>query len=155
VKPRENAVADPVAAEPTVSEAMIRNVKTCSEHATVGQIREFFDDPHVHVAIVLAHDTLLAVLERTDLGAAIADDEGAACFGRLEGRTVTADAPLAPTREAMANAGRRRLAVIDARHRLLGLLCLKSSGLGFCSDRDVHARILDPEGRSAPTRVDR
>jgi CBS domain-containing protein len=151
VKPRER-VAHPVAAEPTVREAMIRKVKTCPGHATVGEIRTLFDDRHVHAALLLAHDdTLLAVLERADLGADIAGDRRAARFGRLEGRTITADAALASTRETMSNAGRRRLAVIDGRHRLLGLLCLKASGLGFCSDLDVSARSTDPNTTPAPS----
>lgn len=41
---------------------------------------------------------------------------------------------------AMTTYGRRRRAVIDDRGLLLGLLCLKHTGLGFCSDADVRAR---------------
>jgi hypothetical protein len=40
----------------------------------------------------------------------------------------------------MRRAGRRRLAVTSEDGRLLGLLCLKASGRGFCSDEDVAAR---------------
>ena len=36
--------------------------------------------------------------------------------------------------------GRRRVAVINNDGRLLGLLCLKASQAGFCSDQDVRAR---------------
>ncbi len=36
--------------------------------------------------------------------------------------------------------GRRRLAVVDERGALLGLLCLKRRLTGFCSDADVAAR---------------
>ena len=43
---------------------------------------------------------------------------------------------------AMTAAGRRRAAVISADGRLLGLLCLKVSRAGFCSDQDVRARAL-------------
>ena len=35
------------------------------------------------------------------------------------------------------------LAVTNTEGRLLGLLCLKASGLGFCSDADVTSR-TDP-----------
>jgi CBS domain-containing protein len=154
-KQTESAAARLVTAEPIVREAMIRKVKTCPGHATVGEIRTLFDDRHVHAALlVVRDDTLLAVLERADLGAAVAADQRAARFGRLDGRTITADAPLAPTREAMSNAGQRRLAVIDARHRLLGLLCLKANGLGFCSEQDVYGRFLEREAdqrRAVPT----
>jgi CBS-domain-containing membrane protein len=140
-----NESACPIAAGATVSEAMIRHAKTCPAQATVADVRRLFNDPHVHAAlIVTSGDRLVAVIERDDLTAAVAPDEPAKRFGGLTGRTTTVDAALTATHEAMSNAGRRRLAVTDARHRLLGLLCLKSSGLGFCSDRDVYARSLDP-----------
>jgi hypothetical protein len=42
----------------------------------------------------------------------------------------------------MTATGRRRAAVTSADGRLLGLLCLKVSQTGFCSDQDVRARAL-------------
>jgi hypothetical protein len=42
----------------------------------------------------------------------------------------------------MTATGRRRAAVTSADGRLLGLLCLKASRAGFCSDQDVRARAL-------------
>jgi len=42
----------------------------------------------------------------------------------------------------MIATGRRRAAVTSADGRLLGLLCLKASQAGFCSDQDVRARAL-------------
>jgi FdhD protein len=42
----------------------------------------------------------------------------------------------------MTATGRRRAAVTSADGRLLGLLCLKASRRGFCSDQDVRARAL-------------
>jgi hypothetical protein len=42
----------------------------------------------------------------------------------------------------MTATGRRRAAVTSADGRLLGLLCLKVSRAGFCSDQDVRARAL-------------
>jgi CBS domain-containing protein len=151
-RPEEGAASHTVDAEPTVGEAMIQKVKTCPSHATVGEVRRLFADRHVHAALLLARDdTLLAVLERADLDGAVFAYEQAAGLGRLEGRTITPDAALAPTRDRMSNAGRRRLAVIDARHRLLGLLCLKASGLGFCSEQDVNARSTKPNDTPAPS----
>jgi hypothetical protein len=43
----------------------------------------------------------------------------------------------------MTTTGQRRTAVISADGRLLGLLCLKARGTGFCSDGDVRARALE------------
>ena len=42
-----------------------------------------------------------------------------------------------------------RLAVIDEECRLLGLLCLKRTRLGFCSDADVQARAAERQQRLA------
>jgi hypothetical protein len=42
----------------------------------------------------------------------------------------------------MRQQGRRRLAVVDADGALLGLLCLKASGDGFCSDDGIASRRL-------------
>jgi hypothetical protein len=43
--------------------------------------------------------------------------------------------------------GRRRAAVIRDDGKLVGLLCLKASRSGFCSEEDVRARALDDSGR--------
>ena len=50
----------------------------------------------------------------------------------------------------MIMTGRRRAAVTGADGRLLGLLCLKVSRTGFCSDQDVRARAL---GETDPAAV--
>jgi hypothetical protein len=79
-------------------------------------------------------------VERDDIAGCQVPDASAAPLGRLAGRTVAAVASLAEVRRAMAVTGRRRAAVTSADGRLLGLLCLKASRAGFCSDQDVRAR---------------
>ena len=112
--------------------------------ATVGAIRDFFRDDHVHAALIVSPAGYLeAVLERDDIAGCQALDAAAAPLGRLAGRTVLPGASLAELHRAMIAAGRRRAAVTSADGRLLGLLCLKASQAGFCSDRDVRARALD------------
>lgn len=56
---------------------------------------------------------------------------------------MPAGASVADVRQKMIATGRRRVAVTSADGRLLGLLCLKASRAGFCSDADVRARALD------------
>ncbi|NNG36222.1 CBS domain-containing protein [Nakamurella aerolata] len=73
------------------------------------------------------------------------DRRPAAPFGSLTGRSVHPDVPLAAAAQRLSTAGRRRLAVVDGDGLLVGLLCLKRSGRGFCSDADVLARSLDPD----------
>ncbi|MCF7551033.1 CBS domain-containing protein [Pseudonocardia sp. WMMC193] len=130
----------PARGEPVpVAAAMLHAPKTCGPATTVGQARAAFADDHVHALLVVEDGTLLAVVERADLpgrpaGAPVRH------IGGLAGRTVRPDADLFAVRDALRAAGRRRLAVVDGCGRLLGLLCLKRSGAGFCSDAGVRAR---------------
>jgi CBS domain-containing protein len=111
--------------------------------ATIGEIREFFRDDHVHAALIVSPSGYLeAIVERDDIAECQALDAAAAPLGRLAGRTVPEEASLAEVRRAMTATGRRRVAVTSADGRLLGLLCLKASQAGFCSDQDVRARAL-------------
>jgi CBS domain-containing protein len=116
--------------------------------ATVGEIQNFFRDDHVHAALIVSPAGYLeAVVERDDIAGCQALDAAVAPLGRLAGRTVPAGASLAEVCRAMTAAGRRRAAVTSADGRLLGLLCLKASRAGFCSDQDVRARA---RGEAAP-----
>jgi CBS domain-containing protein len=131
----------------SVKDAMIKEPKTCLASATVGDVRRFFEDDHVHAALLVQGDLLVAVVERGDVQLPMSESENAAAAGRLKGRVVLPDACLADVFNAMQTTGRRRLAVIDRRGALMGLLCLKNSGRGFCSDADVRAR--ETERRTA------
>lgn len=125
----------------TAAEAMLSTPRTHSPAATVRDVVEFFDDDHVHAALIVSPaGYLTAVVERGDIPEGAALDAPAARLGRLEGRTVPAGASLAEARRAMIAASRRRAAVVSADGRLLGLLCLKASSAGFCSDQDVLLR---------------
>ena len=136
----------------TAAGAMLTTPARHPLSATVGEIRDFFRDDHVHAALIVSPAGYLeAVVERDDIAGCRALDAAAAPLGRLAGRTVPAGASLAEVRRTMTATGRRRAAVTSADGRLLGLLCLKASRAGFCSDRDVRARAL---GEAAPVAVD-
>lgn len=125
----------------TVLDAAVRRPKTSGPSATVADIRDLFQDDHVHAALIVADNgRLMSVIERTDLEAACGATAPAWCFGRLEGRVIHPHADLEHTWQAMRSQGRRRLALIDDDGQVLGLLCLKRTGLGFCTDDDVCAR---------------
>ncbi|MFF3538891.1 CBS domain-containing protein [Streptomyces sp. NPDC002466] len=113
--------------------------KTSPPSTTVGQARELFGNDKVHALLVVDDDVLIAVVERPDL-VGRDDHEPVAPAGRLGDRVVAPSAGLRETWDAMVAAGRRRVAVTTEGDRLVGLLCLKSSGLGFCSDAGVRAR---------------
>jgi CBS domain-containing protein len=125
---------------PRVSDAALRGAKLHDASVTVGEISAFLEDDHVHMAVLLGTDgELLTTVERSDLTLA-SPPEPALRYGTLEGRTVGAHEELHRVWETMLAEGRRRLAVIDADGRLVGLLCLKRHGRGFCSDSDVRQR---------------
>jgi predicted transcriptional regulator len=107
---------------------------------TVGQLRAFFSDDHVHMALLVEGQKLVGTIERADLTPRLSAEMLASTIARLEARTISADAALAEAFTAMARSGRRRLAVTNHDSTLLGLLCLKASGVGFCSDADVANR---------------
>lgn len=124
----------------TVANAMHTFPKTCGPATTVGDAQEFFDNPKVHALLVVDEGVLVAVVERADL-AGRDDRTPAAPAGRLGDRVVAPAADLHATWDAMALADRRRVAVVDDAGRLIGLLCLKRTGRGFCSDSGIQARI--------------
>jgi CBS domain-containing protein len=128
-----------VALAGTVADAMVTAPKVCGVTTTVGDLRALFDDEHVHAALVVERCTLLVVVERADIER-LDDGAPARTVGRMAGRVVAPTAPLATVHREMMAQGRRRLAVVDDHGRLLGLLCLKHSGTGFCSDVDVCSR---------------
>lgn len=131
----------------TAAEVMLTTPVRHPLSATVGEIRDFFGDDHVHAALIVSPAGYLeAVVERDDIAGSQALDAVAAPLGQLAGRTVSAGDNVAEICPAMTAAGRRRAAVISVDGRLLGLLCLKARRAGFCSDQDVHARTLGEAG---------
>jgi len=123
----------------TVADAMLTIATLSDTSTTVGDIRALFEDDHIHAAVIIADGVLITVIERTDLEAHHRDHDVAADLGTLHGRVAAPDTPLEQARLGMVRAGRRRLAVVEADGTFRGLLCLKRTGTGFCSDQDVRA----------------
>jgi CBS-domain-containing membrane protein len=124
-----------------VADVMVTSPKTHGPRCRPQTIREFFEDDHVHMALVVTADgRLITTIERSDLARATPGATCAVELGTLVGRTVAPSQPLAAAREMLVPEGRRRLAVVDASGRLLGLLCLKRDGTGFCSDKGIRER---------------
>lgn len=134
----------------TVGDAMVTEVKVHGPCTTVREIRALFDDEHVHSAMIVDDGTLLAVVDRSDLDSAD-DDVFAVHLGGWRRRVIAPDADLARAYQLMLTSGRRRLAVVDSTGKIRGLLCLKRTWSGFCSNRDVWAR--STATRQEPTAV--
>lgn len=125
-----------------VAGAMIHAPKISPGATTVAEVRGAFHDDHVHCVLIVENGNLLAVVERPDVeGAEPATP--ARLIGSVHGRVIGPEADLATAWQMMTSQQRRRLAVVDDHGALLGLLCLKRTGLGFCSDADVQARAAD------------
>jgi CBS domain-containing protein len=138
IAPNEERVADAMLTSPTVH----------TPSTTAAELRAFFEDDHKHMALLVDGRKLVGTVERADLTPSVSGDVPAAAIAKLEGRTVDPDAVLLETFDAMARDARRRLAVTSHDSTLLGLLCLKASGLGFCSDAGVAERSVSAAGRS-------
>jgi hypothetical protein len=142
------------AVEPRVADAMITQPKTHGPEVRLEEIRGFFRDDHVHMALIVASDgQLLTTIERPDVPLTGGDPEPIAKLGTLAGRTSGPADSLHSTTARLLRAKRRRLAVVDDSGRLLGLLCLKKSGTAYCSDEGVQARAQDHSRDIAASRL--
>lgn len=141
----------------TAADVMLRRPKTLTGDVSIADVRAALADDHLHMVLLTDGSTLIGTLTRADLpelesvGAAIG-------WSRLQGRTVGPGEPAAEVEQMMVDQGRRRVAVVDDHDSLLGLLCLKQRGRGFCSDADIESRSrgcvdTTPAGAGAPSDV--
>ena len=124
-----------------VDEAMITCPATHRLGSSLAEIGRFFQDDHVHLALVVAPDGhLVTTINRADLAVRAASTTTAEACGTLAGRTVSPSDDLDAVAAWMTETAQRRAAVVDDSGKLLGLLCLKKTGTGFCSDQDIRQR---------------
>lgn len=130
----------PAAPAATAADVAVHHPTVHPPGATVGDVRAFLSGGHVHLALVVdEHGLLLAAVVREDLEGRD-DAEPAAEVGRLEGRTVPAGLAAEALPDHMLAAGARRLAVVDEAGRLVGLVCRKRSGEGYCTDGGIRSK---------------
>lgn len=127
--------------EQTVESAMVRMPALHAPGLTVGEARTALSDPHRHLLLLVRGGSLVGTISREDL--LRAEDEAAPALdlATVSGRTAPPGACLAGTLRWMRTTSTRRLAVVDSSGDLLGLLCLKASGAGFCSDEGIRSRV--------------
>lgn len=121
-------------------DVMISTPKLLPARASVDEARTAMNDDHVHMVLLTDGEKLRGTLVRTDLPPASLGHEPALRWAVLRERTVPPDTPAALVQALLIRRKMRRLAVVDADDTLLGLVCLKRSRSGFCSDTDVAAR---------------
>jgi hypothetical protein len=126
-----------------VADVMVTCPKTHALDSGLDDIVALFEDDHVHMALIVGADgRLVTTIERSDLVPRPSSSTPVAALGTLFGRTVGPADGVAPATAVLLRDRRRRLAVVDhsGSGRLLGLLCLKRDGTGFCSDEGIRAR---------------
>ncbi len=131
----------------TVEDVAVRSPKTMRPRATVAEARRALnEDDHIHMLLVTDAERLLGTLLREDLPASAEDSSFAVDYAVLQGRTIAPGTSAERARQLLCARGERRRALVDHEGRLLGLLCLKRSQTGFCSDDDVRARAVSRDG---------
>lgn len=120
-----------------VSTAMLKHPRTLPATATVGDVRAFFDDPHMKTVLLVDGQEFVAALESDDLPADADAETPARTIARPETETVAPDDPLADAIVRLDEIHGNRLVVLDRDGRTLrGLLCLTRDRAGFCSGTD-------------------
>jgi hypothetical protein len=131
----------------TAADVMVTAPKTMPSRSTVGQVREAFEDDHVHMLLLTREDRLEGALIRSDVPMAAAASVPALPLARLDGRCTAPTTSVPELLSRLEHTDERRLAVVDTSGVLLGLACLKRNRDGFCSDADVLARAAqEPTG---------
>lgn len=133
-------VPAPVTVQSIVAQVMVQHPKVLPVDAAVGRVRAAFEDDHVHMVLLTDGNLLRGTVLRSDVPDTATDAQKAIRFALLTDRTVSATAPADAVLQWLAARQQRRLAVVDDGGRLVGLMCLKARGTGFCSNADVAAR---------------
>jgi len=126
-----------------VSDALIAVPKLLDSCSTVQDARTMFESHKVHMLLVTDGQVLRGTILRRDLQSARSESEHVLAHSQLDGRTARPDEPLDEVHTRMLQLGLRRLAVVDRHNAVVGLLCLKASLRGFCSDAGVQARACE------------
>jgi len=132
-----------MSAHQTVARVMLTIPKTLNLSATVDIARAALADDHVHMLLLVDDGKLFGTITAGDLVSADDPDSPAVAFSSLRGRIVRPDQQASVVQASMIATGRRRLAVVDEDLRLHGLLSLKRTLAGFCTDEGVRARAAE------------
>ena len=134
----------PAGPDTRAGDVMLRHPKVLDAQTTVDEARAALTNDHVHMVLLTEGSTLVGTLVRTDLPPPIqGSGQGsgpALMWSILRNRTVPSTMSAEAVQELLIERGLRRLAVVDRDGTLLGLMCLKRSRTGFCSDEDVASR---------------
>ena len=121
----------------TVRDVMLSRPKTLeAAQASVGDVRALLENPHVRTALLVDGTRYAGAIERGEIPLDVPDDAPARPFASRDAARIEPDASISDALERLEASGGRRLVVVGADGETLhGLLCLKRSRQGFCTDR--------------------
>jgi CBS domain-containing protein len=117
---------------PSVRDVMYANPKTLPHDATVGDVRQLFENPRVNLALLVHRGACTGTITRADITAGARDEDAAGWFAQPP-QTIHVTDSLAEAHHQLSQTPNRRLVVIDDRNQLQGLLCHNRAGNGFCN----------------------
>jgi CBS domain-containing protein len=116
-----------------VRDVMLRDPKTVDANASVGVVRQLFENPRVQMALLVdGDDVFRGAVTRDDLPEDAISDRLALLFA---GPTTPVDPDMdaGEAFDEIASDPSRRLVVLDGDgEKLVGLLCLNGARDGFC-----------------------
>ena len=120
------------AAELTVADVVHQHFSVLSSGATVAEVRAWFAaSPHRRMALLADDGRYVGSLTLDDLDAGCDSDAPAARYAH-EGPTVGPDAPAQVGYALATSTDARRVPVVDADGRLLGIVAITADLAGFC-----------------------
>ena len=103
---------------------MLRDPKTLTAEASVGEVRELLANPKVQMVLLVDGPAFMGAVRQLP--------DGASPRAGTDAEVISPDASDDEAFERTAASPNRRVIVLDENGGLLGLLCLNQSRTGFC-----------------------
>jgi CBS domain-containing protein len=114
----------------TAADLMLRNPKTLTAAASVGEVRELLANPKVQMVLLADRGTFKGAVTHVPDDASPRDR--APDYVDANAETISPHASADEAFERATASSSRRVIVLDEDDNLLGLLCLNPSRTGFC-----------------------
>jgi CBS domain-containing protein len=116
----------------TAADLMLRHPKTLTSAASVAEVRELLANPKVQMVLLAEGEAFKGAVTHVPDDASPRDR--ALAYVDTDAGTISPDASADEAFERASASPTRRVIVLDEDDNLLGLLCLKASGTGFCQN---------------------
>ena len=113
------------------ADLMLRDPKTLTSEASVGEARELLANPKVQMVLLADGRAFKGAV--THIPADVSARDRAVNYVDPDAEVISPDAPDDEAFERAAANPNRRVIVLDEADNLLGLLCLNQSRTGFCT----------------------